>query len=192
MLLAARVLFFAMGLTFLLPHNDAAGKRGFLDPTDFGVSDRITYIADLPDEYKDAMAEMTGTEDALIGFVYRRIGVLGFDLWSWNGRYCLFDPSPKGASWVQLLQREMRYWELDEAQAALLLDRAPSELRGPTLYRSPAGLLAMTFVCVFVVPYAIFSRARDRRIQQVRRVQIPPVKAKAPGGSNPHSAYPAQ
>lgn len=147
-MLRASVWLLLIGMAVALP-TPADARRG---SAVFSHGAVISHVGEPTDEQAQVVRAEIGT-DASVGFVHDAFGVFWLDLWTWNGRYCLFEDD--------------RYWELSAERAAALLGRSPGELREPLFYTFPPGLLALLGVAAGVVPYAFYSRYRDEKIQRV-------------------------
>jgi len=136
---------FIMGL-LLIARARAERNFGF-----FTEREVIEHIAEVTDEHVDLVEEETGT-DAAVGYIYHAIGVLWLDVWTSDGRYCLFEGD--------------QFWFLDDERAATFLNKSPSELRKPFFYTFPQGLLVLLGISVIAVPYSIYSRSKDEKVQR--------------------------
>jgi hypothetical protein len=115
-----------------------------------GSQQRLVYRADLPPEVREALRERTQL-DLKIGFVYRSsyLFVPGFDLWTWDGKYVLYEGRV--------------YMEQDQAVLAQLIGhQAFRSLSPPWRYRFPLGtsLLGVVAIVLCIYGYARGSTAR--------------------------------
>jgi hypothetical protein len=90
--------------------------------------DSITRLADLPSTENEVARRITGQDSVQLGYVYNSVGVFWLDLWTWNGRYCLF----KG----------QKFWVLkpEAVQALAHTDSGPGK---PFFYTFPSGLIVL-------------------------------------------------
>ena len=104
--------------------------------------DTIVWIADLS-ESRVADASAPGRRSKL-GYHFKFFNLVGLDLWTYGGSYCVYDDSG-GFRAVSALEAE-----------ALV---RPETLRAPPLeYRYPMGLVALAVVLVLGLPVAIIRR----------------------------------
>lgn len=99
-------------------------------PLLFTHGDSIKHLGDVPQNMQADLQRMTGANSVpRIGYFHGQFGVFWLDLWTWGGKYCLY--------------ADNTYWELEPAQAALLLGVSENQLARPFFYRFPPGLLIL-------------------------------------------------
>lgn len=91
---------------------------------------------------RDAVRALTSMGAIQVGYVFDFDALYTLDLWSSNGRYCLF--------------MDRQYWTISEAQAAQFLGRASVE--PPLSYRFPIGLVSLTIVGLLGLLLATFGK----------------------------------
>jgi len=115
----------------------------------FNHGEDIKEIGAVVDEHVEDVREATGTSPS-VGFIHDGFGLFWLNVWTWNGRYCLYEGD--------------QYWELEPAYAALLLGVAQSELSSPLFYRFPPGLFALVGIGVLIGVAKIFSVRREKAL----------------------------
>lgn len=97
--------------------------------------------------------------DAAVGYHHEHFGLFWIDLWTWNGKWCIYE-------------RDTAV-EISKEQAAQLLGTPVDELRKPFFYRYPGGLFFLfLLVCVFVVvfvPLGFYLEHKDRQLLEAAR-----------------------
>jgi hypothetical protein len=115
----------------------AFGQRFFIIPKS-GSGDEVVTLSDFPPEVRAVLRQELHCEP-VAAFIFWRCYVFrnGFDLWSWNGRFVLYEGS--------------RYWELPREEIEKLVGpERSSRLRVPWRYRAPPGLATIiTLVALF-------------------------------------------
>lgn len=104
-----------------------------------------------------------------VAYQYSNINVLGIDLWTWNGTYCLVAREP---DW-----RVQRSRPLAADELAALIHPVPVPAV-PFLYRVPLGLLILGFVLTVGTPVAwVRRRALDRQAPETSPIpRLAPVR----------------
>jgi hypothetical protein len=107
----------------------------------WGNGESIVRLLTLPP--KPAAADLYGLtgKHLAVGYKYSYFGVMGVELWTWGGTYCLFEGN--------------KYFTIPEAEANRLSE---ARVGVPFFYRHPVGLLVIGFVLVLGVPTAILRR----------------------------------
>ncbi|MDC0721344.1 hypothetical protein [Nannocystis bainbridge] len=107
------------------------------------TGESVLHYDDLTGEAKAFAAETTGHE-VQVGYLYSHFGVFWLDLWTWDGKYCLYQGD--------------NVWELTPDDAAGLLGVKVDELGKPLLYHAPLGLLILLGLGVGLGLFYRFSR----------------------------------
>ena len=110
-------------IAFLLTGN--AEARGLVI---INHGEDIVDIGEVAEEHKESVRTEIGG-DAKIGYIHNAFGVFWLNIWTWDGRYCLY--------------LNDQYWELEPEQAATLLGQPDRALRNPLFYTFPPGLLVL-------------------------------------------------
>ena len=132
-------------VTACLASTDAEARRGIVL---INHGDAIKEIGSVSDEHRQAIIDEIGVTPQ-VGFIHQRFGLFYLDLWTWDGRYCMFSGE--------------QYWELNPEQAAELLGLSVADLQTPLLYRMPPGLgIAVLVVAIFA---AVKIRERSKMKQ---------------------------
>lgn len=112
--------------------------------------ERIEPLGVVPVAQRDAVRALTSMGAVQVGYVFDFDAVYTLDLWTSNGRYCLF--------------MDRQYWTVSREQAALFLGR---EVEPPFAYRFPTGLLVLLsvgLVALFLATHGErFAAALERR-----------------------------
>jgi hypothetical protein len=132
------------------PHFPVAQRIVLIPQMD--SDDEVIVETDLPPVIAKAFREDFGC-DARVAFIYRRFWFArpGIDLWTWNGRFALYD----GGAQCWDVRRET----LDEMLGA---ERA-SSLYVPWRYRLPSGLAALIGIVGLCVALAHLQKRKSRR-----------------------------
>ena len=85
-------------------------------------------IGEVPEEHHEAIRTELGGP-ANVGFVHHAFGLFWLDIWTWDGRFCLYHGD--------------KYWEIDAEQAAVFLGKPIDKLGKPIFYTLPPGLLVL-------------------------------------------------
>jgi len=117
----------------------------------YSYGDVLWPIGDIADDQIDRVSDEIGS-DASVGFIFTAFSIFWLNVWTWDGRFCLF--------------KDESYWEVSPERAATLLGQQPGELREPFLYTFPLGLLVLLAGGAGAVPYALYTARRDKKIQQ--------------------------
>ena len=112
-----------LAIAFLLPGS--AEARGVVV---FNHGEDIVDIGEVAEEHKESVRTEIGG-DAKIGYIHNAFGVFWLNIWTWDGRYCLY--------------LNDQYWEFEPEQAATLPGQPDRALRNPLLYTFPPGLLVL-------------------------------------------------
>jgi hypothetical protein len=114
----------ALALVVLLPTRADARRGGFFLITH---GDCVKRLGSVKAEMRDKVREFTKTQEVPdVGYLYSGAGVFWLDVWTWDGKYCLFSGKT--------------CWELEPEQAAELMGVAPNQLSKPFVYSVPPGL----------------------------------------------------
>jgi hypothetical protein len=87
-----------------------------------------------------------------VGYKYSHVALLGLNLWTWDGTYCVYQ------------KFEKKYVRISSAQAAQLLGSREEDLQPPFEYRWPLGL----FIFGPILVLGTILRVRDVRARQDR------------------------
>ncbi|MDC0669426.1 hypothetical protein [Nannocystis radixulma] len=123
-----------------LASTEAHAGKGLLIITH---GESVLHYDDLTGEAKKFTAETTGYE-VKVGYLYSHFGVFWLDLWTWDGKYCLYHGD--------------NVWELTPEDAAGLLGVKVDDLGKPLLYRIPLGILILLSLGVGFGLWRRFSR----------------------------------
>jgi hypothetical protein len=123
-----------------LASTEAHAGKGILIITH---GESILHYDDLTGEAKKFADETTGHE-VQVGYLYSHFGVFWLDLWTWDGKYCLYHGD--------------NVWELTPEDAAGLLGVKVDDLGKPLLYRIPLGILILLGLGVGFGLWRRFSR----------------------------------
>ena len=126
--------------TVALTASEAHAARGIMLITH---GDDVRHYADLSGEAAAMAAEATGHE-VQVGYLYSQFGVFWLELWTYDGRYCLYHGD--------------NVWELEPEEAAKLIGVEVDALGKPFLYRVPLGLLILLGLGVGAGLWRRFSR----------------------------------
>lgn len=115
------------------PQRAEARRRGILI---INTGDDVSHVGDVGPAAQEFVREATGKSGCKVGYVYSRFGIFWINVWTWGGRYCLYDDANN-------------VWELNEAQATEILGHAPSK---PFWYSCPPACpILLVIVGVMVV-----------------------------------------
>lgn len=114
-----RALFFAILLT--------AGGASAQIVVVRSAGERIEPIGLVPVNQRDAVRTLTSLGAIQVGYVFDFTALYTLDVWTSNGRYCLF--------------MDRQYWVITEQEAALFL--GVPKVGPPLAYRLPVGLGAL-------------------------------------------------
>jgi hypothetical protein len=134
----------------------AFGQRVIIIPR-HGSGDELVTLSDLPPEVRAALRQELHCEPAA-GFIFWRCYVFanGFDLWTWNGRFVLYEGS--------------RYWELPREEIEQLLGpERSSRLRVPWRYRLPPGLTTIVGVVGVLWFYVHWQGRAGKRFNRLMK-----------------------
>lgn len=79
-----------------------------------------------------------------LGYRYSYFGIFGFDLWTWDGAYCIYN--------------ERGFKTIPDSEAQRIAKEFGIGLQPPFSYRVPSGLLVVTVVGVLGAPVALLRR----------------------------------
>lgn len=127
-----------------MSYGEAHARRGIMLITS---GDSITEVAPLDPEAAKAVEAETGA-GAAIGYKYEQFGVFWLEIWSWDGKYVLFNGDD--------------YWDIpDEQLAAMAGVGSLDELSKPLTYTIPPGLAIIVVAVLGFGAFAIFSKGDD-------------------------------
>src|SRR5262249_18267668 len=86
-----------------------------------------------------------------VGFAYRRFHIFFCDLWTWDGRYVLYE--------------NKRYWVLQPEGVQMVFGKPEGKVGKPFLYRFPLGLLILAGVAAFSGLLSLWKTDADRAKQ---------------------------
>ncbi len=145
--------FFALAVVALSPSEAHARGRGLVVIT---WGEDIKHVEDIPPEIKPILQEKLSGNWA-VGYKYRSFGVFWLDLWTWDGRLCLYQGD--------------RYSPLEPRQAALLLNKSERELSKPFFYMFPPGLLIVLALAAIAIPIKFLGKSDEQELNE-RLAQI--------------------
>ena len=120
-----------MAAMLLIP-TQVEARRGIVV---INHGETVKEIGVVADEHVAEVREAIGTVPS-VGFVHEGFGLFWLNIWTWNGRYCLY--------------ADDQYWELEPEQAATLLGTPEQQLSSPLFYRFPPGLLVLTVIVILI------------------------------------------
>jgi hypothetical protein len=123
----------------------------------FGYDDAVEHVADLPPEVQAEIRQALDEDlNFNVGFVYRRAFVFheSFALWTWNGRFALYD----GGNVLEVPPAELE---------RVLGAQRYSALQVPRAYRWPTGLISLIFLVLIVAALIYFMPTEHRRVQRL-------------------------
>ena len=118
-------------------------------PVFMGTGTKIVYIAPLSESQRDELGPSYGPEH-LIGFGYQTVALLGIDVWTWNGRYCIY--------------ADRACDEVSAARTAEVLGIAEADLPKPWTYSFPPGAI----ICVLLLAGWVAYASRRKRMIAAR------------------------
>ncbi|MCA9442906.1 MAG: hypothetical protein KC964_19035 [Candidatus Omnitrophica bacterium] len=139
------------GLLLQIEEANARG-RGIPIPIFFGSGEKVIHLADLPKDVKREFRMETGHEGSL-GFLYERFHIFYLDIWTWNGRYVLYE--------------DELYYEISSEFREALLTSGVKGFRKPILYTFPIGGILLVLIVVAAIG---FPRLFPSPESQVRRL----------------------
>ena len=99
----------------------------------------------------------------MVGFNYQHFGLFWLDIWSWSGKFTVYNKLQDAPLVVT------------DAQAAALLGISQKELSKPLSYHIPWGLVIIVgLISLKVVPRLIMARRRKKEQQSVPDFTPPP------------------
>ena len=114
------------GLLVLSLHSTAHARRGFFFIT---TGETVKHVGEVASNMKAGASEATGQAGELeVGYLHSRFGVFWVDVWTWGGKYVLFDDNDQ-------------VWELDQEMAAELMGVEPKQVGKPIFYTIPPGMV---------------------------------------------------
>jgi len=141
------VLCVLLGVVTLMGSPSRAEARTEFIETD----DEILDLGVIPDDLHDLQDE-AGTDYDRVGFFYKRVAILGADIWSWSGHLVFYRKTPEIKREGLRTVETTYYVEIDDETAEHYGWSTPVE------YRIPIGLL----VAACLVEFAIVARRRRR------------------------------
>jgi hypothetical protein len=114
----------------------------------WGSGETITYLQDLSADVSQKMPQEM-PRHLKVGFLYSYVHVFWGNLWTWNGRYVLYDGT--------------RYWPLQEGEVFLFTGRTEEDFGKPLFYRVPVGLVVLAGLAFLGVGATIQCRAQAAR-----------------------------
>lgn len=96
----------------------------------------VSHLGHVPIEKKHDVEPSTRV-GVQIGYGYHHVGLFWLDLWTWGGKYCLYDGNS--------------FWEISDSKAADLLGVNEEQLSRPILYRFPPLLLILVAFLLYVI-----------------------------------------
>lgn len=136
----------ALLVTLLAPADAHARRRGI---GIINTGDNVSHVGDVAQDHREMVMAETGSPEAKVGYLYKRFGLFWVNVWTWDGKYCLYDDSDT-------------VWELDQEQAANLMGVTPEDVAPPFVYKFPPGLPVLLALGGFIV----FSRVREGQAEK--------------------------
>lgn len=121
-------LFHSFGLVLLLLYFPPTVKADFL----ITYGETVNFAGDL--------AKSTNTKQK-VGFKYSYFGFFWLDLWTWDGSYCIYEPT-------SIISHKI-FKVIDLQEAARITGKNESEFGKPFLYKYPLGLFLIIIVGLF-------------------------------------------
>src|ERR1043165_5981728 len=100
-------------------------------PLHVGWGTTVVQVAPLPSRIAADVERRTGKHEA-VGYKFQYVAVVGLDLWTWDGAFCVFEPATRG--------RSLSYSVIPRKLAEELVKDAGYPLVVPWAYRYPTGL----------------------------------------------------
>jgi hypothetical protein len=122
----------------------------------------ISHIADVPakvrkGKFKRELGEVLDRIDKLlapaVGFRYSSFGICYLDLWTWDGRYCLYTGRTA--------------WDMPLPEVAKMLDKSEEELSKPWYYTYPPGLLILGGIVAIAVLVRALRKSPQTRAREL-------------------------
>jgi hypothetical protein len=145
------------GLLFVLCIAEIASAQPQGEGFKFGTDELIVPVAQLSEEQKAFLKEMTETElDFSVGFAWRCafVGHPNFSFWNWRGRYVLFD----GGNVIEFPQADL---------PKIVGPESSAQLHPPLLYRLPVGLTTVLTVIVIGIAACYFFPGQFARSERL-------------------------
>lgn len=133
-----------VGAVVLIPSKAEAGAIVY------HYGEDVVELGEIAEEHREAMAAELGGQ-AKVGYIHNAFGLFWLDIWTWDGRYCLY--------------RDTEYWEIDAEQAAALL--GTGKAKKPLFYTFPPGLLVLVGITAIYVPYKIVASRKEKGLQKL-------------------------
>ena len=95
--------FLSILAVFLLLPSQAEGAGLVV----YHYGENVKEIGEVTEEHQESIRTELGGP-AQVGFIHNAFGLFWLDIWTWDGRFCLY--------------RGEQYWEIDAEQAAVFLD----------------------------------------------------------------------
>jgi hypothetical protein len=137
-------------LSPLIPSRAAAPPP--LIPIIYGHGETIAHLGDLPPDVRNELRRELN-QDVALGYAYSYFHIFWGNLWTWNGRYVLYQGN--------------RYWELKPEGLKQIVGKTERELGKPFAYRFPLGLVIGVPLIVSVCIVGAFSRTDAERVQKL-------------------------
>lgn len=136
---------------FLFPSSAEARRRGIFF---INTGDTVKEVGKVKAEFGPEIKQAVGASEVpTVGYLHNRFGLFWLDVWTWDGKYCLYTDA------------DNTYWEIEKAQAAELMGVAESDVSKPLFYTVPPGLVIL---CMLVVVFAV---VKMRELKQTREHQ---------------------
>jgi hypothetical protein len=128
----------------LLYPSQAEARRGGIVLITTG--DTVKHVGDIKPELKpDPKEDPDVPADLKVGYIHDRFGIFWLDLWTWNGRYCVYN--------------DEGYDDITEEDAAFLTG---GSVGIPIFYRIPPGLLIIVAIAVIWAVVAWRNSAKQK------------------------------
>lgn len=128
-------------------------------------------------------SEVSGPLKALgvdtVGFNYQHFGLFWLDIWSWGGKYTVYNKLNEA------------YYPVTDAQAAAFLGIKESELKKPLSYHLPWGLVIILGLALLkFLPRFLAARQRSKPAPQYRQSDAPSWTPPTPPAGGPPAGVP--
>lgn len=115
------------------------------------TGDKITEVTELTNDLKNKLNIENNLRDTLVlGYKYSHFGLFWIDLWTWDGQYCLYNPSKD------------EYYDLDTNELTIILNHKDITVSKPFLYTIPLGLILLSLAAILIIIFIlVFSDSQE-------------------------------
>lgn len=141
---AAYAISMIFGVLILFNASDAQAKKGIAI---INTGEDITHLADVDAKSLEEVKASTGAQKPAIGYLYSEFGIFWLNLWTWDGKYVLFEND--------------QVWDVTPEQAAKFSGVTVDELSKPFFYSVPPGLAILVILGLLFVAFMFFVKGDD-------------------------------